>query len=44
MAEYWSYYMTGTPNLASTLLANNHSVHLRNTKYSSYVGVKDKEQ
>ena len=44
MAEYWSYYMTGTPNLASSLLANNHSVHLRNTKYSSYVGVKDKEQ
>ena len=44
MAEYWSYYMTGTPNLASTFLANNHSVHLRNTKYSSSVGVKDKEQ
>ena len=44
VAEYWSYYMTGTPNLASTFLANNHSVHLRNTKYSSYVGVKDKEQ
>ena len=44
MAEYWSYYMTGTPNLASTLLANNHSVHLLNTKYSSYVGVKDKEK
>ena len=44
MAEYWSYYMTGTPNLASSLLANNHSVHLRNTRYSAYVGVKDKMQ
>ena len=44
MAEYWSYYMTGTLSLASTFLTNNHSVHLSNTKYSSYVGVKDKEK
>ena len=30
--------------MASSFLVNNHSLHLRNTKYSSYIGVEDKEQ
>ncbi|KAL9963952.1 hypothetical protein ACROYT_G027515 [Oculina patagonica] len=41
-ATFWSYYMTGTPDMASTFLADNHSMHLRNTKYSSYIGIEDK--
>lgn len=41
-AEYWSYYMTGTPNMVASFLANNHSRHLRNTKYSSYIGIDNK--
>ncbi|KAL9963951.1 hypothetical protein ACROYT_G027514 [Oculina patagonica] len=44
MAVHWSYYMTGTPDMASTFLAGNHSMHLRNTKYSSYIGIEDKGQ
>ena len=43
-AVYWSYYLTGTPDMASSFVAHNHSMHLRNTKYSSYVGTEDKEQ
>ena len=43
VAVYWSYYMTGTPDMASSFLVNNHSVHLHNTKYSSYIRVEDKE-
>ncbi|XP_078378921.1 arylacetamide deacetylase-like [Oculina patagonica] len=42
VAECWSYYMTGTPVMASSFLAHNHSMHLRNTKYSSYIGIEDK--
>lgn len=30
--------------MVSSFLAHNHSMHLRNTKYSSYVGIEDKEQ
>ena len=30
--------------MASSFLAHNHSVHLRNTKYSSYIGIHDKGQ
>ena len=44
VASYWSYYMTGTPDMASSFLAHNHSMHLRNTKYSSYVGIEDNGQ
>ena len=44
LAVYWSYYMTGTPDMASSFLVNSHSMHLRNTKYSSYIGVDDQEQ
>lgn len=44
VAGYWSYYLTGNPDLTSSFLANNHSKHLRNTKYSSYIGVEDKGQ
>ena len=29
--------------MASSFLVNNHSVHLHNTKYSSYIRVEDKE-
>lgn len=36
-AVYWSYYMTGTPNMVDAFLVNNHSLHLRNTKYFSYI-------
>ena len=43
LAVLWSYYMTGMPNMVSSFLENSHSMHLRNTKYSSYVGVEDKE-
>lgn len=42
MASYWSYYLVGTPDLASSFLAGNHSMHLQNTKYSSYIGVEEK--
>ena len=44
VAGFWSYYMTGTPDMASSFLVHNHSMHLRNTKYSSYVGIEDKGQ
>ena len=30
--------------MADSFLAHNHSMHLRNTKYSSYVGIEDKGQ
>ena len=30
--------------MADSFLANNHSMHLRNTKYSSYLGIEDKGQ
>ena len=43
VAMFWSYYMTGTPDMVSSFLVNNHSQHLRNTKYSSYIRVEDKE-
>jgi len=43
VAMFWSYYMTGTPDMASSFLVNNHSQHLRSTKYSSYIRVEDKE-
>ena len=43
-ATYWSYYLTGTPDMADSFLVHNHSMHLRNTKYSSYVGIEDKGQ
>ena len=36
--------MTGTPNMASSFVVNNHSMHLHNTKYSSYIGIDDQEQ
>ena len=44
LAALWSYYITGMPNMAASFLVNNHSMHLRNTKYSSYVGVDDNKQ
>jgi len=44
MASYWSYYMTGTPDMVSSFLAHSHSKHLQNTKYSSYIGVEEKGQ
>ncbi|KAJ7392844.1 alpha/beta hydrolase fold [Desmophyllum pertusum] len=30
--------------MASSFLTHNHSMHLRNTKYTSYIGVEDKGQ
>ena len=30
--------------MASSFLVNNHSMHLRNTKYSSYIGIDDHKQ
>ena len=44
LAVFWSYYMTGTPDMASSFLVNSHSMHLHNTKYSSYIGIDDQEQ
>ena len=44
MASYWSYYLTGTPDMVSSFLVHNHSKHLQNTKYSSYIGVEEKGQ
>ena len=44
LAGYWSYYMTGSADTVSSFLANNHSRHLCNTKYSSYIGVGEKGQ
>jgi len=44
MASYWSYYLTGNPDMVSSFLAHSHSKHLHNTKYSSYIGVEEKGQ
>ena len=44
LARFISYYMTGTPDMVSSFLVNNHSMHLRNTKYSSYIGIDDQER
>ena len=34
-----SMLLTGTPDIADTLLSGNHSQHLRNTTYASYLGL-----
>ncbi|XP_068672395.1 arylacetamide deacetylase-like [Montipora foliosa] len=44
MAYFWSYYITGSSNMTSSFLVTNHSSHLLNTKYSSYIGVNNKEK
>ena len=43
-ALYWSYYITGSSDMVPSFLDGNHSMHLLNTKYSSYIGVNNKEQ
>ncbi|XP_068686137.1 arylacetamide deacetylase-like [Montipora capricornis] len=44
LAHFWSHYITGSSSMAPSFLVNNHSSHLLNTKYSSYIGVNDKEK
>lgn len=44
MARYWSYYITGSLDMVPSFLDKNHSIHLLNSKYSSYIGVNNKEQ
>lgn len=44
IAGYWSYYMTGTLDMVPLFLVNNHSMHLHNSKYSSYIRDDNKQQ
>ena len=39
MAGAWSVYLTGTRRMYRPFLANNHSLHLHDTKYSKFISV-----
>ena len=43
MLGAWSVYLTGTRRMYRAFLSNSHSLHLRNTKYSSFLGICENE-